>query len=437
VRLAAALTTFALLLGTAAPGVASGAAEQERGTPEAAGATGATPARVAAGTISADAAAGAAPAGVASEATSAGVAWEATAAGVAWEATAAGLPSEATSAGIAFGVRRLGTIGVTEPSVPTPVRGEAVCTVDDPRAIDLSGLVATADGYVSIVDSQFDTDQVVIVYLDQACRVVRTLRYPTPPRDPEDLAVAPDGALWVADIGDNVTAPERRRTIALWRIPPDGGPPVIHRLTYPDGPHDAEALLFAADGSPVIITKELGQTSYVYQATRPLEPNTPEGVPLRLVGEFHPVITSGPSDLMQLMETMVTGAATSPDRSRVALRTYTAIYEWDVPDGDVVKAITTTTPRMLLVDNEPQGEAVAYTVDGQSLLTISDVAGPASILRYPRPTAPAHGQPTALATVTASPAMTTTAWLAYALAVVGLAVLAGFVVWWLARRLLR
>ena len=314
-----------------------------------------------------------------------------------------------------------------------------MCTVDDPRAIDLSGLVATADGYVSIVDSQFDTDQVVIVYLDQACQVTHTLRYPTPPRDPEDLAVAPDGAIWVADIGDNANAPERRQTIALWRIPPEGGAPVIHRLTYPDGPHDAEALLFAADGSPVIITKELGNTAYVYQATRPLEPGTAEGVPLRLVGEFHPVVTGGPTDLFQLLESMVTGAATSPDRSRVALRTYTAVYEWDVPDWDVVKAITTTTPRMMLLANEPQGEAVAYTVDGQNLLTISDVAGPTQLLRYPRPTAPASdfGEPTALATVTADPTLTMAEWLGYGLAVAGLAVLVGAAVWWVARRLVQ
>src|SRR5690606_10370961 len=108
--------------------------------------------------------------------------------------------------------------GSTEPATAP---GEVVCTVDDPRAVELSGLVATPDGYVSIVDSQFDSDQVVIVYLDPACQVVRTLGYPTPPRDPEDLAVAPDGAIWVADIGDNITATERRRTIALWRIPPD------------------------------------------------------------------------------------------------------------------------------------------------------------------------------------------------------------------------
>ena len=405
VRLAAALSTLALLLATAAPGGASGAGEPGGPDVPALAAT-SPPARIAPGPASPPVVAG---------------------------------PVGALTGASAETLRILAASGAAEPSPAPPVRGEVVCTVDDPRAIDLSGLVATDRGYVAIVDSQYDTSQVVIVYLDHACRVVRTLGYPTPPRDPEDLAVAPDGALWVADIGDNITASQRRQTIALWRIPPEGGPPVIHRLTYPDGPHDAEALLFAADGSPVIVTKELGRPAYLYQATRPLEPNTPDGVPLRRVGEFQPVVTSGPTDLFQLVESAVTGAATSPDRSRVALRTYAAAYEWDVPDGDVVKAITTTTPRVLPLPDEPQGEAIAYTVDGQYLLTISDVAGPTPILRYPRPTAPAPGasQATPLATVTASPPMTPAAWLGYGLGVIGVAFLVGFVVWWLARRLLR
>ena len=63
--------------------------------------------------------------------------------------------------------------------------------------------------------------------------------------------------MWVADIGDNITSETHRTTIALWRIPPDGGAPVINRLTYPDGPHDAEALLFSGDGRPVVVTKEV------------------------------------------------------------------------------------------------------------------------------------------------------------------------------------
>jgi hypothetical protein len=317
--------------------------------------------------------------------------------------------------------------------------GEVVCTVDDPRAVELSGLVATPDGYVSIVDSQFDPDQVVIVYLDQACGVVRTEGYPTPPRDPEDLAVAPDGALWVADIGDNITASEHRSTIALWRIPPEGGAAVIHRLTYPDGPHDAEALLFAAGGTPIVVTKELGDTAYLYQSAVPLVPDSAEGVPMRLVGELHPTISgSTATDLGGLVEAMVTGAAMSPDRTRVALRSYADAYEWDVPDGDVVKAITTTEPRITPLPGETQGEAIAYTVDGQSLVTISDAAGPTPILRYPSaappPATTLAKTPTALGTVTAAPAAVLLTPLGYALAAGGLAALAGALAWWLAAR---
>ncbi len=303
----------------------------------------------------------------------------------------------------------------------TPAPGEVLCTVDDPRAVELSGLVATPDGYVSIVDSQWQRGQVVIVYLDGACRVTRTQAYPTSARDPEDLAVAPDGALWVADIGDNLTASNHRETIALWRIPPEGGAPVIHRLTSPAGPHDAEALLFAADSRPVVITKELGEASFLYQATRPLEPDTAQGVPMAKVGQFRPTPTGEPGDLGRIGELLVTGAATSPDRTRIAIRTYTAAYEWQVVDGDIVTTITSGSPIVTPLPDEPQGEAIAYTMDGQAFLTVSDEAGPTQLRRYV-PTPPAEP-----VVVTAGP-MGTREWLAVALVGGGVLVLAGAVV---------
>ncbi len=300
--------------------------------------------------------------------------------------------------------------------------GTVVCTVDDPRAVELSGLVATADGYVSEIDSQFNPDQIRIVYLDQSCRVTRTVGYPTPARDPEDLAVAPDGTLWVADTGDNLTAATHRQTVALWKVPSAGGSPVIHRLTYPDGSHDAEAVLFSGDGSPIIVTKELGGTAFLYQATGPLQPNTAPGVPMRRVGEFRPIATGASNTLGAAGELLVTGAATSPDRRRVALRTYTAAYEWDVPDGDVVKAITTSTPRVTALPDEPQGEAIAYTMDGQNFLTLSDESGPTTLRSYERSTRPAAPAATSAAPTVAAPApavSTPMLWYGFALAGLG------------------
>ena len=60
---------------------------------------------------------------------------------------------------------------------------------------------------------------------------------------------------------------QRRRsgpTVALIALRPDGSTS-IYRLTYPDGPHDAEALLLAPDGTPYVVTKEVLGASGVYR----------------------------------------------------------------------------------------------------------------------------------------------------------------------------
>ncbi|MDT5024882.1 MAG: hypothetical protein QOE61_1308 [Micromonosporaceae bacterium] len=263
-----------------------------------------------------------------------------------------------------------------------------VCVINDPRAIELSGLVVTSGGYVAINDSQNNADNIRVIYLDATCKVTKTLRYPSPARDPEDLAVAPDGTLWVADIGDNLTSQTRRQSIALWKVPADGGVPVIHRMTYPDGPHDAEALLFTNDGIPIIVTKETTGKAGLYTPTSALQPQSVSGVPLKRVGEFLPQAMGENNLLGAVGETMVTGAATSPDRRRVALRTYTAAYEWDVVKDDVIKTITTGTPRVTALPDEPQGEAIGYTPDGKTFVTVSDEQGTTTLRSHVPSTEP-------------------------------------------------
>ena len=270
------------------------------------------------------------------------------------------------------------------PASPSPVAPDRLCTFDDPRVVELSGLVATATGYVAINDGNDDPDAIRIFYFDRACALTRTVGYPTVPRDPEDLALAPDGTLWVADIGDNASngADHRRETIALWRLAPGGvSPPVLHRLSYPDGPHDAETLLLNGDGSPVIVTKELSGTSGIYVPSGPLQPNAT--VALRKVGTFTPKRTGTANFLGLIGQVLVTGGGQAPDGTRVVLRTYSDAYEFDVADSDVVRAITTGTPRITALPDEPQGESIAYTPDGAGLLTVSDATGATPLLRYP------------------------------------------------------
>ncbi|GAA0722454.1 hypothetical protein GCM10010199_30000 [Dactylosporangium roseum] len=275
----------------------------------------------------------------------------------------------------------------SHPSPAASGAGQAVCTPDGRQVSEISGLVATATGFYAIQDSQSGGNKAKIFQLDSACKVVGTISYPSTALDPEDLAIDKTGTLWIADIGDNDEASggskDPRRTIAVWSLPAGSKEPTIHRLAYPDGKkHDAEAMLLAADGSPIIITKT--PASEVWVPEGPLQPKAQEGVKLKKVGSFTAQDTKTPNPLGLLGWKLVTGAAASPDGSKVVIRTYSDAYEFDVPGGDVVKAITTGKPRITPLPNEPQGESITYSADGKTYITASDVdsAKKVPLLRY-------------------------------------------------------
>lgn len=252
--------------------------------------------------------------------------------------------------------------------------GKKACTAKDQRLRELSGMIATAKGYIVINDSTDDPGKKPVFFLDKTCRVVDTVSFPTEPRDPEDLALSPDGkTVWIGDIGDNATATERRTRVALWSMPVDGSTkPVLHRVSYPQNkPHDAEALLIADDGSPIIITKTGGKAE-IFRPSAPLKKNNETPVPLQQVGEITLPKTSTTVLLGAAGRLTVTGAARSPDGARVALRTYADAFEWDVAGGDIVKALTTGKPRVTALGDE-FGEAIAYTPDGKTFVTVSDL----------------------------------------------------------------
>ncbi|MBQ1033658.1 hypothetical protein KBX26_27045 [Micromonospora sp. C97] len=243
-------------------------------------------------------------------------------------------------------------------------------------------MVATDDGYVVINDGADDEARRRIFFLDQRCAVRRTVSFPSRPRDTEDLAIGRDGTVWVADIGDNDRS---RPTVGVWRLAPGAEQPVLHRMTYPDRPHDAEALLLDASGRPLIITKGGSGTVFLYAPTTALRADAT--TPLTALGQVTLPTTTTSNPFSFLGRGVITGAAAAPDGRRVALRSYADAFEYDVPDGDVVRALTTGTARITPLPDEPQGESITYSRDGRSLLTVSEAAGqPTSrptILRYP------------------------------------------------------
>ncbi|MEO3742945.1 hypothetical protein [Plantactinospora sp. B5E13] len=262
-------------------------------------------------------------------------------------------------------------VGVTAASADA---GKKVCTITDERMSELSGLVATRDGFVVINDGSEDPARERVFLLTDKCKLADTVAYGgSGPLDPEDLAISPDGkTLWIADTGDNGAT--RRPTVALWSMPVDGSAaPVIHRLAFPDEKrHDAEALLIGDDDVPLIITKTTGKAE-IYRPTGALKKNNTAGVPLEKAGEISLPKTTTANRFGPAGRQTVTGAARSLDGKRIALRTYADAFEWDVRDGDLVKTLTSGTPRTTALE-DPFGEAIAYTADGKSFLTVSDVA---------------------------------------------------------------
>jgi hypothetical protein len=188
--------------------------------------------------------------------------------------------------------------------------------------------------------------------------------------DWEDIAIGPGpttrgpGRLYVADIGDN---DERRRSVTVYRLPePAPGTRSVRataiRLRYPDGPHDAEALLVDPErGSLVLLTKGLlGAGVYTAPAS---------GGTLR---------RSGTLGILGA----VTAADVSPGGDLVAVRTYTGVTLWRRPAGEDIPAALRSR-RCFVPLGEGQGEALAFSATGRGLFAISEGRRPA-ILRLRR-----------------------------------------------------
>jgi hypothetical protein len=272
-------------------------------------------------------------------------------------------PAEAAPAGSAPADSALADSAPAD-SAPAPARsGRTLCTIRDRRIDESSGLAASADRLWTINDGG---SRLRVFELDRSCRVLRTIEAGVDPYDVEDLARADDGTFWLADTGDNAL---NRSTVAVERLRPDGSA-TLFRLSYPDGPHDAEAVLLTPSGQLFVATKE-PLTSNVYTPAGPL--SAARTTPLRKVAStgFLPTGTAG-GPIGTAGQVVVTGGAVSPDGRTVVLRTYTDAYVWAAPDGDVAAAIASGQRRRIPLPPTAQGEAVAFTPDGRSLLTSTE-----------------------------------------------------------------
>jgi hypothetical protein len=202
--------------------------------------------------------------------------------------------------------------------------------------------------------------------------------------DWEDMARGPgsDGkpALYFGDIGDNgrsrpfisvyeVAEPKIGETAQSMPIPVMTT--VVRRMQYEDGPRDAETLFVHPRSRELgIVSKELNGDSGVYIA------GPPDGTGLSTLERVATIsfrriarpYRRGDFDRASRLQT--TGGDISADGRRLVVRTYVEAFEWRIAKG--LTAGLHRTPLRIPLPRTTQGEAIAYTRDGRSLVTTSE-----------------------------------------------------------------
>ncbi len=258
-------------------------------------------------------------------------------------------------------------------------------TFQDPRIRESSGLVSSSTpGVVFTHNDSGDDARFFAVGEDGRTRTVFTLP-DTQARDWEDIARGPDeqgrSSVWLGDIGDNNARRDRGLLVHRVREPAPTDrervtteDPTSFRLIYEDGPGDAEALLVhPRTGRLYVVTKPLAGPAKVYAAPEELDADRPNT--LRLVAEVPLKATGTPGGpgIGGLAQLLVTAGDIAPDGSRVALRTYTDLYEWPL-EGDDVAAALEGEPTITPLPETEQGEGLAYSSDGRSVLLSTEGA---------------------------------------------------------------
>jgi hypothetical protein len=273
---------------------------------------------------------------------------------------------------VAFAAVFLGLFSGPIPASAAPAAPEPLCTMKDSRIGELSGLVSDGKQLWAINDGG---SKVQVFVLGRDCKVQKVLTDKTDPFDVEDLARTPDGTLWLSDTGDNQKG---RLTVALLEMSPQGKV-TLHRLTYPDGQHDTEALIMDKAGTPYLITKDVLGEARVYRPSGPLASPGPTNLEKAGTVKIATTDTQG-GPVGSIGSVLVTGGASMADGSVIALRTYTDAYVYAAPDGDVLAALQRNPVRIPL-PGEKQGEAIAFDPDGTLISGSEGVGQPLRAVR--------------------------------------------------------
>jgi hypothetical protein len=272
-------------------------------------------------------------------------------------------------------------------SQPADRAPAALCQLSDHRIDEASGIAASRanPGCYYVHNDSGDKPRVFLVDRQGRTRATLKLRGAAA-EDYEDIALAPgrDPNSWdvcVADIGDNKA---RRPHVVIYRFADVATPDRLDaempvavtatRVRYADGPCNAEAFcVHPRTGDGYILSKHTGGHVRVYKLAAPWgdrDPTTARELPRVAEFDLPPAVA---------LAHVITAADIAPDGRRLAVRCYMDGWEWRLPPGTADSAfdrVFASAPTRLTLPAEQQGEALCYSPDGHSLLTVSEGATP-------------------------------------------------------------
>ena len=183
-------------------------------------------------------------------------------------------------------------------------------------------------------------------------------------RDWEDIAIGsgPDPGenyIYIAEIGDNnavypdyalyrfIEPPQTTDTVYAW-----------DKITfqYPDGSHDAEAIIIDNDTKDIYIIAKRDSLSRIYKLTSP-----------QSTAVVNAAIYAG-----EMKISGVCSAAISPDGKELLAKNYTNVYYWKRNNGESIVSALERMPVTLGYFPEPQGEALCFKNDNSAFYTLSE-----------------------------------------------------------------
>lgn len=230
---------------------------------------------------------------------------------------------------------------------------------------ETSGLIASQKfpGFLwAHNDSGHDPE---LFLLDSTAETRATFRVAANNRDWEDIArlsIESTSMLFIGDIGDNnrkhglkiiYCIPEPQRLDSLTELVPAD----TLFLELSGGYRDMEALMADPVTKHLYLISKREDAVKVYEVAYPYPADT---------------VTLDP--LLELPVTQITAADISPDGSEILVKNYREIFYWKRQPGQTVLQALMAPPTRLQYTPEPQGESIAWALNGTGYFTLSENA---------------------------------------------------------------